>query len=196
MTDHGASATTFPHRGIRGSVAVGDYLETPAAAAVRAVRRVGLCPGLDRQFGGEPQTIGLVVAQDPPPGSEVARGALVTLYVSAPPSQATDDPEEDRQAAIVERMHEQEPAPERETERPAARASTASLSAKAARPRRKRRTRPAESGGREHTQTSIAAEIPQPEAVGERSRSIRRLARQTVRNRSHGRYASQRFLRR
>lgn len=62
---------------------VGDYLGQPAASAVQEVRRAGLRPGLDRSFGCEADLIGLTVAQDPPPGSEIARNGLVTLYVAA-----------------------------------------------------------------------------------------------------------------
>src|SRR5271166_417066 len=94
MSEQSATAAVLPRRGSRGSVTVGDYLDAPAAAAVRAVRRVGLCPGLDRQFGGEPQTIGLVVAQEPQAGSEVARGAMVTLFVSAAAPGVSEDPDQ------------------------------------------------------------------------------------------------------
>jgi hypothetical protein len=87
MSDLGpttASVPAAPRRCARGAVVVGDYLGEPAAEAARAVRRLGLRPGLDRQFGGEPHTIGLVLAQEPQPGGEAPRGAMVTLYVSAP----------------------------------------------------------------------------------------------------------------
>lgn len=87
MSELSATAANVPtasRAGSRGAVIVGDYLGAPAAQAARAVRRVGLRPGLDRQFGGDPQTVGLVVAQEPDAGSEAPRGAMITLYVSAP----------------------------------------------------------------------------------------------------------------
>jgi hypothetical protein len=85
-----ASVPAAPRRSPRGAVIVGDYLGEPAAEAARAVRRVGLRPGLDRHFGGEPHTIGLVLAQEPGAGSEAPRGAMVTLYVSAPTAGAQE----------------------------------------------------------------------------------------------------------
>jgi hypothetical protein len=95
MSDLGPTATsvpTAPRRSARGAVVVGDYLGEPAAEAARAVRRLGLRPGLDRQFGGEPHTIGLVLAQEPQPGGEAPRGAMVTLYVSAPAAGGQEPP--------------------------------------------------------------------------------------------------------
>ncbi len=75
--------------------AVGDYVGQPAGEAAQAVRRAGLRPGLDRSFGCPAELRGLVVAQDPTAGSELARNGMVTLYVAAPGSdplhQDTDD---------------------------------------------------------------------------------------------------------
>ncbi len=67
-----------------GGQAVGDYVGQPAGEAAQAVRRAGLRPGLDRSFGCPTELIGLVVAQDPVAGSELARNGMVTLYVAAP----------------------------------------------------------------------------------------------------------------
>jgi hypothetical protein len=67
-----------------GRLVVGDYVGQSAAHAAQAVRRTGLRPGLDRSFGCEANLIGTIVAQDPPAGSEIARNAMVTLYVAAP----------------------------------------------------------------------------------------------------------------
>src|SRR3979490_1222073 len=90
MSDVSVTAASSPgmtRRSPRGAVAVGDYVGDPAAEAARAVRRLGLRPGLDPQFGGAPHTIRLALAPQPQAGSEAPRGAMVTLYVSAP---ATD----------------------------------------------------------------------------------------------------------
>ncbi len=67
-----------------GRLPVGDYVGHPAAQAAQAVRRAGLRPGLDRSFGCEAALTGLVVAQEPPAGDELARNGMVTLYVAAP----------------------------------------------------------------------------------------------------------------
>jgi hypothetical protein len=67
-----------------GSQTVGDYVGQPAGEAAQAVRRAGLRPGLDRSFGCPAELIGLVVAQDPAAGSDLARNGMVTLYVAAP----------------------------------------------------------------------------------------------------------------
>jgi hypothetical protein len=70
---------------------VSDHVGQPAAEAARAVRRAGLRPGLDRSFGCEPQLIGLVVAQEPASGEQIARNGMVTLYIAAPGAQAEHD---------------------------------------------------------------------------------------------------------
>jgi hypothetical protein len=76
-----------------GRLVVGDHVGHAAADAAQAVRRAGLRPGLDRSFGCEAEEIGTVVAQDPPAGSELARNAMVTLYVAAPGAAPTHEPE-------------------------------------------------------------------------------------------------------
>lgn len=68
----------------RGRLAVADYVGRPAAHAAQAIRREGLRPALERSFDREANLIGEVVAQEPPAGSELARNAIVTLYVAAP----------------------------------------------------------------------------------------------------------------
>lgn len=78
-----------------GHQQVGDYVGQVAGEAAKAVRRAGLRPGLDRQFGCAAQLTGLVVAQDPAAGSDLARNGMVTLYVAAPAS----DPAEENTAA-------------------------------------------------------------------------------------------------
>jgi hypothetical protein len=70
--------------GSSGRQVVGEYIGQPAGDAAQAVRRTGLCPGLDRSFGCEAELIGLVVAQEPAAGSDLARNGMVTLYVAAP----------------------------------------------------------------------------------------------------------------
>jgi hypothetical protein len=68
-----------PLRGILAS----DYIGEMAADAAQAIRRAGLRPGLERSLGCEPELLGLVVAQEPAAGTELARNAMVTLYVAA-----------------------------------------------------------------------------------------------------------------
>lgn len=82
----GAALRAQPARrgGPRGHVVVGDYVGETAAGAARAIRRHGLRPALERSLGCEPELIGHVVAQDPAPGSELVRNAMMTLYVAAP----------------------------------------------------------------------------------------------------------------
>jgi hypothetical protein len=70
--------------GPSGRQVVGEYVGQPAGDAAQGVRRSGLCPGLDRSFGCEAELIGLVVAQEPAAGSDLARNGMVTLYVAAP----------------------------------------------------------------------------------------------------------------
>ncbi len=77
---------TRGRRPVPGRLSVGDYVGQRAASAAQAVRRAGLRPGLDRSFGCEPDLVGLIVAQEPAAGEEVARNAMVTLYVAAPGS--------------------------------------------------------------------------------------------------------------
>jgi hypothetical protein len=77
--------------GPSGRQEVGEYVGQPAGDAAQAVRRAGLCPGLDRSFGCEDELIGLVVAQEPAAGSDLARNGMVTLYVAAPGSGPMDE---------------------------------------------------------------------------------------------------------
>jgi hypothetical protein len=69
---------------VAGLLKVGDYVGQPAAAAAQAVRRRGLRPGLERSYGCSLDEQGLIVAQDPACGSDLARGSMVSLYVAAP----------------------------------------------------------------------------------------------------------------
>jgi hypothetical protein len=86
--------------GPAGALVLGDYVGQFAAHAAQAVRRAGLRPGLDRSFGCDPDLTGTVVAQDPPAGSDLARNAMVTLYVAAPgPTQAQETGETGIQAS-------------------------------------------------------------------------------------------------
>jgi hypothetical protein len=90
VSDSATAAPPAPRRATRGPggtvgrLTVVDYVGQPAAHGAQAVRRAGLRPGLDRSFGCEPDLIGMIVAQDPPAGSDIARNAMVTLYVAAP----------------------------------------------------------------------------------------------------------------
>jgi hypothetical protein len=80
-----------------GRLVVGEYVGQAAGDAAQAVRRAGLKPGLDRSFGCEAELTGLVVAQEPVAGGDLARNGMVTLYVAAPgnapPDEDTDAPE-------------------------------------------------------------------------------------------------------
>jgi hypothetical protein len=78
-------------QGGSGAQAVGDYVGQPAGEAAQAVRRAGLRPGLDRSFGCPAELVGLVVAQEPAAGSDMARNGMVTLYVAAPGSEPAED---------------------------------------------------------------------------------------------------------
>ncbi len=139
----GATATRV---GPRGAVVVGDYQGAPAAQAARAVRRAGLRPGLDREFGGAPETIGLVLAQEPHAGSEAQRGAMITLYVSAPAAsvQPAEEPEEN--------------APVRGDEPPAPSAVAAPVGPQRA--RRKRRARPRKARRPEQAPQAVGVQRP------------------------------------
>jgi PASTA domain len=90
-------AKTARRGGLSGRLVVGEYVGQVAGEAAQAVRRAGLRPGLDRSFGCEAELIGLVVAQEPPAGSDLARNGMVTLYVAtpgnAPVDESTDAPE-------------------------------------------------------------------------------------------------------
>jgi hypothetical protein len=106
-TEHDVSNTAAPAQAERrrtapragghvGRLVVGDHVGHLAAQAAQAVRRAGLRPGLDRSFGCEAEQVGLVLAQDPPAGSELARNSMVKLYVAAPgpaPAPETSAPE-------------------------------------------------------------------------------------------------------
>jgi PASTA domain-containing protein len=83
-------AKTARRGGPSGQQAVGDYVGQPAGDAALAVRRAGLRPGLDRSFGCPAELIGLVVAQDPAAGIDMARNGMVTLYVAAPGGELVD----------------------------------------------------------------------------------------------------------
>jgi hypothetical protein len=118
--------------GTSGRQVVGEYVGQPAGDAAQAVRRAGLCPGLDRSFGCEAELIGLVVAQEPATGSDLARNGMVTLYVAAPGAGP---------------MNEEPTATRTVSEAPAPAPVTAVLAeieplAAASRPRRMRRRKP------------------------------------------------------
>ncbi len=74
-----------------GRLVVGEYVGQAAGDAAQAVRRAGLRPGLDRSFGCEAELTGLVVAQEPAAGGDLARNGMVTLYVAAPGSAPMDE---------------------------------------------------------------------------------------------------------
>jgi hypothetical protein len=84
--------------GLSGRLEVGEYVGQPAADAAQDVRRAGLKPGLERSFGCEAELLGLVVAQEPGAGSDLARNGMVTLYVAAPGAAPVDEDAEERSA--------------------------------------------------------------------------------------------------
>ncbi|HXD54960.1 MAG TPA: PASTA domain-containing protein [Solirubrobacteraceae bacterium] len=79
--------TSHPASG-SGSQPVADYIGRAAGEAAKEVRRAGQRPGLERSFGHPEDVIGLVVAQEPAAGGELARNGMVTLYVAAPGAEA------------------------------------------------------------------------------------------------------------
>jgi PASTA domain len=86
----------------RGQLVVADYLGQSAAQAAQAIRRSGLRPALERSLGCEPELIGQIVAQEPSAGSELARNAMVTLYVGAPKVTAGEELPDPTPAPSVE----------------------------------------------------------------------------------------------
>jgi hypothetical protein len=110
--------TSGPRARTTGLEVVGDYAGQHAGDAAQAVRRAGLRPGLERSFGDDPALLGLVVSQDPPAGSALARNGMVTLHVAAPGNaSASDDtapgaPSEPARASEATGQHEPAPAPE------------------------------------------------------------------------------------
>jgi hypothetical protein len=148
MTDR----TAAPERGIQrakttrrggpsGRQAVGDYVGQPAGDAAQAVRRAGLRPGLDRSFGCAEELTGLVVAQEPTAGSDLARNGMVTLYVAAPGNEPVDG---DTDAARLD-SDVPPPAPSAPVQAEGAQSEAPSAPARARRrkPRRARRAAPA-----------------------------------------------------
>jgi len=104
MTDANAVAerATAPRRGdVSNRQVVGHYVGRRAGEAAQAVRCAGLKPGLDRAFGCASELFGKVVAQEPTPGSELARNGLVTLHVAAPGG-AEEDAKAATQSVAVE----------------------------------------------------------------------------------------------
>jgi hypothetical protein len=77
-------AQSIRRGGPPGRLVVEEYVGRVALDAAQAVRCAGLRSGLVRSFGCEAELIGLVVAQEPVAGSDLARNGMVTLYVAAP----------------------------------------------------------------------------------------------------------------
>lgn len=61
-----------------------EVVGQPAAHGAQALQRDGLRPTMERAFECGPEMDGMVVRQEPPGGSHVARNAIVTLYIGAP----------------------------------------------------------------------------------------------------------------
>jgi len=97
--------------GRHGLLVVSDYVGQPAAGAAQLVRRAGLRPGLDRAYGYEAELLGSVVAQEPMGGSELARNAIVTLYVAAPGHADAADPDMGADAELEPSGAATKPAP-------------------------------------------------------------------------------------
>src|ERR1700730_348019 len=85
--EHGADG----HRGKPRGLVVSEYVGQTAADAAMSIRRARPRPGLGRSLGWEPELVGQVVAQEPTAGSELARNAMVTLYVAAPAAVPDDE---------------------------------------------------------------------------------------------------------
>jgi hypothetical protein len=139
---------------VAGLLKVGDYVGQPAAAAAQAVRRTGLRPGLERSYGCSLDEQGLIVAQDPACGSDLARGSMVSLYVAAPgPAADTEGDLDGGQAAPAG---------------PGVQAAEAGGQARTApapgSPARRRKSRPASAGQRELFRP---ASDPQPQLGGD-----------------------------
>ncbi|HEX4836945.1 MAG TPA: PASTA domain-containing protein [Solirubrobacteraceae bacterium] len=89
-----------------GRLTVGEYVGQRAAQAAQAVRRAGLRPGMNRSFGCDPELVGLVIAQEPASGSELARNGLVTLYVAAPGADPDQEALDAPAAAELDQPHD------------------------------------------------------------------------------------------
>jgi hypothetical protein len=101
MSEQRTASATPSAAGVKGRLRVGDHVGLSAGQAAQAIRRAGLRPGLERCLGYPEQQTGLVVEQDPPAGTELARNALVRIYVAAPggePQAEQDDEAEVEQA--------------------------------------------------------------------------------------------------
>jgi hypothetical protein len=102
MNKPGTTATATPvdragrGRPRHGRLVVAEHVGQTAAQAAQAVRRSGLRPGLERSLGCAPEVIGQVIAQEPSGGSELARNAMVTLYIGAPGAGPLDIGEDSR----------------------------------------------------------------------------------------------------
>jgi hypothetical protein len=90
----------------RGGIVVREYVGQLASEAVRAVRRAGLRPGLERSFGYEQDLWGQVVAQEPAAGQELASNGHVRLFIAAPSA----DEEAPREPARREPQAKEDPA--------------------------------------------------------------------------------------
>jgi PASTA domain len=84
MTENESALKPARRQPASGRRAVGDYVGQRAEDAAKDVRQAGLRPGLERSFGCAEELRGLVVAQDPTPGSSLGRNSLVTLHIAAP----------------------------------------------------------------------------------------------------------------
>jgi PASTA domain len=127
---HTAEHGVDRRRGNPRRIVVNEYVGQTAADAAQAIRRAGLRPGLERSLGCEPELVGQVVAQEPPAGSELARNAMVTLYVAAPgavPDDERSDPQPARDPALSS---------------PVAGESVPASGAQRAKPRQRRRRKP------------------------------------------------------
>lgn len=86
----GASVPVVAH----GRLRVAEHVGQAAGDAAQAIRRAGLRPALERSFDHPDRPVGQVVAQEPAAGTEMPRGALVTIYVAARSVEAQDGEQE------------------------------------------------------------------------------------------------------
>src|SRR5205814_8980730 len=72
--------TTTPKTPVAGRVKVANVVGIPAPTAVKRLRDEGLQPAVRSVFSTKPR--GVVAAQNPGAGTQLAKGATVTLNVS------------------------------------------------------------------------------------------------------------------
>jgi serine/threonine-protein kinase len=93
----GSSVSIAVSKG-RPKVAVPNVIGKERAAAVQALREAGLRPSVQEQETNVPAKVGRVIDQFPPPASEVAPGASVTVVVGKAAAGAVEEEEPETEA--------------------------------------------------------------------------------------------------